>query len=230
MPGPIARGYQSIAPDLLETGISNFFANLRSLDSSANGFLQGKPKRGADRFAFVSSSTAPSASAGCSMSPRRPACTTRTRIIGQTLAVWGWKKSRYVYVPLVGPSTVRDLPMLALRRDTAEAGARRRPQSRHQRARCGQRPRRLAGAHGHPGRMRRFRCLRVYPRGLYCSAASSSSSTAILPWRSSTTSSMTSTKRNDRTLGDRWSDPVGCLGRRACVDGSQSCWPLPRWA
>ena len=55
---PVARGYQSIAPDLLETAISNFFANLRSLDSSANGFLQGKPGRGAtDSLRFVINST-----------------------------------------------------------------------------------------------------------------------------------------------------------------------------
>ena len=111
---PIARGYQSIAPDLLETGISNFFANLRSLDSSANGFLQGKPKRGAtDSLRFLINSTI---GLGGLFDVATPAgLPHQNEDIGQTLAVWGWKKSRYVYVPLVGPSTVRDLPMLALR-------------------------------------------------------------------------------------------------------------------
>ena len=29
------------------------------------------------------------------------------------MAVWGWRNSRYVYVPLVGPSTIRDIPAMA---------------------------------------------------------------------------------------------------------------------
>ncbi len=111
---PIARGYQSIAPDLVETGISNFFSNLRSLDSSANGFLQGKPKRGAtDALRFVINSTV---GLGGLFDVATPAgLYHQDEDIGQTLAVWGWKKSRYIYVPLAGPSTVRDLPVLVLR-------------------------------------------------------------------------------------------------------------------
>ena len=111
---PIARGYQAIVPDLLETGISNFFANLRSLDSSANGFLQGKPKRGAaDSLRFIINSTI---GLGGLFDVATPAgLHHQNEDLGQTLAVWGWKKSRFVYVPLVGPSTVRDLPVLVVR-------------------------------------------------------------------------------------------------------------------
>ena len=111
---PIARGYQSIAPDLVETGISNFFKNLRSLDSSANGFLQGKPNRGAtDALRFIINSTV---GLGGLFDVATPAgLYHQDEDIGQTLAVWGWKKSRYIYVPLAGPSTVRDLPVLVLR-------------------------------------------------------------------------------------------------------------------
>lgn len=111
---PVARGYQAIAPDLVETGISNFFKNLRSLDSGANGFLQGKPKRGAtDSLRFVINTTV---GLGGLFDVATPAgLYHQDEDIGQTLAVWGWKKSRYFYVPLVGPSTVRDLPVLVLR-------------------------------------------------------------------------------------------------------------------
>ena len=111
---PIARGYRSIAPDLLETGISNFFKNIRSLDSSANGFLQGKPKRGAiDSLRFILNTTV---GLGGLFDVATPAgLYHQEEDFGQTLAVWGWKKSRYVYVPLVGPSTVRDLPVLVMR-------------------------------------------------------------------------------------------------------------------
>ena len=111
---PIARGYRNIAPDLVETGIGNFFRNLRSLDSSANGFLQGKPKRGAtDSLRFIVNTTV---GLGGLFDVATPAgLYHQEEDFGQTLAVWGWKKSRYVYVPLVGPSTVRDLPVLVLR-------------------------------------------------------------------------------------------------------------------
>ncbi len=111
---PIARGYQNIVPDLVETGIGNFFANLRSLDSSANGFLQGKPKRGTtDSLRFIINSTV---GLGGLFDVATPAgLYHQEEDFGQTLAVWGWKNSRYVYVPLVGPSTVRDLPVLVVR-------------------------------------------------------------------------------------------------------------------
>ena len=111
---PIARRYQSIAPDRVETGVSNFFKNLRTLDSSANGFLQGKPKRGAiDSLRFIVNTTI---GLGGLFDVATPAgLYHQDEDLGQTLAVWGWKKSRYVYVPLAGPSTVRDLPVLVLR-------------------------------------------------------------------------------------------------------------------
>ena len=111
---PVARGYQSVAPDLVETGIANFFANLRSLDSSANGLLQGKPERSAvDAMRFVVNSTV---GLGGLFDVATPAGLHRQEEdFGQTLAVWGWRKSRYIYVPLFGPSTVRDLPVLIVR-------------------------------------------------------------------------------------------------------------------
>ena len=111
---PLARGYQSLAPEVVETGISNFFANLRSLDSSLNGFLQGKPGRGAtDAMRFLMNTTV--GVGGLFDVATRAGLLDQEEDLGQTLAVWGWKNSRYVYVPLVGPSTLRDLPSLMVR-------------------------------------------------------------------------------------------------------------------
>ena len=110
---PAARTYQSILPDPLEVGVANFFANLRSVDSSINGFLQGKPKRGGTDLArFVMNSTV--GVGGLFDVAARAGLQDQQEDLGQTLAVWGWRKSRYIYVPLVGPSTLRDLPSLAL--------------------------------------------------------------------------------------------------------------------
>ena len=55
---PVARGYTNVTPQVLETGITNMFQNLRTVASSANGFLQGKPRSGAEDLArFVINST-----------------------------------------------------------------------------------------------------------------------------------------------------------------------------
>ena len=109
---PAARAYQSLLPDPVERGASNFFANLASVDSSINGFLQGKPKGGGtDLMRFLLNSTLGLAGVFDVATPAGfPA---QNEDFGQTLAVWGWRNSRYFYVPLVGPSTVRDLPAMA---------------------------------------------------------------------------------------------------------------------
>ncbi len=110
---PVARTYQRVLPDPLERGASNFFANLRMVDSGLNGFLQGKPKSGStDLMRFLLNSTLGVAGLFDVATPA--GLRAQNEDFGQTLAVWGWRSSRYVYVPLVGPSTVRDLPAMAL--------------------------------------------------------------------------------------------------------------------
>lgn len=111
---PVARGYSDIMPEPVETGVLNFFANLRTVDSSINGFLQGKPRSGGtDMMRLLLNSTV--GVGGLFDVATSAGFAAQNEDFGQTLAVWGWRNSRYVYVPLVGPSTVRDLPSMALR-------------------------------------------------------------------------------------------------------------------
>ena len=106
---PVARGYQRITPDPVEQGITNFFANLNGVANSANGFLQGKPKSGAQEFGrFLVNSTL--GVVGIFDVATKVGLESHPEDFGQTLAVWGWRESSYVYVPFLGPSTVRDLP------------------------------------------------------------------------------------------------------------------------
>ena len=110
---PVARAYQRILPPPMEQGAANFFANLRSVDSSLNGFLQGKPKSGGtDLMRFLLNSTLGVAGLFDVATPA--GLRAQNEDFGQTLAVWGWRNSRYFYVPLMGPATVRDLPALAI--------------------------------------------------------------------------------------------------------------------
>ncbi|MYE87290.1 MAG: VacJ family lipoprotein [Gammaproteobacteria bacterium] len=111
---PVARGYLDLVPGPVEAGVVNFFANLRTVDSSINGFLQGKAKRGGtDMMRLLLNSTVGIAGLFDVATPAGFAA--QNEDFGQTLAVWGWRNSRYVYVPLVGPSTIRDLPSMAIR-------------------------------------------------------------------------------------------------------------------
>ena len=110
---PVARGYTNITPSWWRTGVGNVFANLRGLDSSANGFLQGKPGKGATDFArFLINSTM--GVAGIFDVAQHAGLQPGQEDFGQTLAVWGVKQTRYVYIPFLGPSTVRDLPSVAI--------------------------------------------------------------------------------------------------------------------
>ena len=111
---PVARGYQSITPSWWRTAVGNVFANLRGIDSAVNGFLQGKPKSGSTDLARVLVNT--TLGLGGIFDPAsRANLRYQDEDFGQTLAVWGVKRTRYVYVPLLGPSTVRDAPSLVIR-------------------------------------------------------------------------------------------------------------------
>ncbi|MGK0221081.1 MAG: phospholipid-binding lipoprotein MlaA [Limisphaerales bacterium] len=111
---PVARGYKKVVPDAVEQGITNIFLNLRSVASSANGFLQGKPGAGAEDFGrFIVNSTL--GVAGIFDVASQVGLDFNNEDFGQTLAVWGWKDSTYLYVPFMGPSTWRDLPSTLIR-------------------------------------------------------------------------------------------------------------------
>lgn len=111
---PVARGYQAITPDWLERGVNNVFVNVRTISSSVNGFLQAKPESGfTDLSRILVNSTL--GVGGFFDVATRMDLRYQQEDFGQTLAVWGWRRSRYVYVPFLGPSTWRDLPSTLVR-------------------------------------------------------------------------------------------------------------------
>jgi len=111
---PIARGYGAILPKPIRTGVTNFFGNLRGIDSALNGFLQGKPRSGfTDLSRVLVNSTL--GLGGLFDPATRAGLEFQDEDFGQTLAVWGYRESAYIYLPVVGPSTVRDLPNLLFR-------------------------------------------------------------------------------------------------------------------
>ncbi|MFW6345476.1 MAG: VacJ family lipoprotein, partial [Halomonas sp.] len=104
---PVARGYRFITPDPVETGVGNFFANLGEPRTALNSLLQGKPgNAGIATARFVINTTA--GVGGLWDLATHLEVTGREEDFGQTLGVWGWVDSRYLVLPLLGPSTVRD--------------------------------------------------------------------------------------------------------------------------
>jgi phospholipid-binding lipoprotein MlaA len=111
---PLARGYSRITPNWWRTAIDNVFSNLLGVDSALNGFLQGKPKRGAtDLTRVLVNSTL--GIGGIFDVARRVGLQPGDEDLGQTFAVWGSKQTPFVNIPFLGPSSVRDLPSVAIR-------------------------------------------------------------------------------------------------------------------
>jgi len=114
---PLARGYKKITPNWLERGVSNFFLNLRTLDSSVNGFLQGKVSAGSTDFARLLINSTVGVGGFFDVAGHW-GLRYQDEDFGQTLAVWGYRRSRYIFVPFLGPTTVRDLPSTLVRSAT----------------------------------------------------------------------------------------------------------------
>jgi phospholipid-binding lipoprotein MlaA len=105
---PLAQGYVKVVPRPVRLGVSNFFSNLGQPLTAINSLLQGKPKQAAQSLGrFLLNSTL---GIGGIFDPATDAnLPNRSEDFGQTLGVWGWRRSRYLELPLFGPRTVRDV-------------------------------------------------------------------------------------------------------------------------
>lgn len=104
---PLARAYSKVVPRPVRLGVSNFFNNLGQPVSILNALLQGKPKQAAQALGRFALNT--TLGIGGLFDPASDAkLPNRSEDFGQTLGVWGWKRSRYVELPFFGPRTVRD--------------------------------------------------------------------------------------------------------------------------
>lgn len=107
---PTAISYRQVTPIFMQTGITNFFSNLSEINNVLNDVLQWKwGQAGNDTGRFLVNSTIGivglfdvAQHMGMEVSDGED--------FGQTLAVWGFSSGPYLVVPLVGPSTVRDVP------------------------------------------------------------------------------------------------------------------------
>lgn len=105
---PLAKAYVKVVPRPVRLGVGNFYSNLGQPISALNSLLQGKPKQAAQavgRFALNTTL----GWAGLFDPASQLNLPNHSEDFGQTLGTWGWKRSRYVELPLFGPRTVRDI-------------------------------------------------------------------------------------------------------------------------
>ena len=104
---PVAKGYDIIMPDAPQRGVRNFFRNLDYPVTLLNSLLQGKMDHAfASTGRFLMNSTI--GLLGFFDVATKAGIPYYDEDFGQTLAVWGWKESRYLVMPVFGPYTIRD--------------------------------------------------------------------------------------------------------------------------
>lgn len=108
---PVARGYRAVVPELVRTGVSNFFGNISDVWSLVNNVLQLKPLESAQTLVRVGLNTTVGllgvidVASGVNLPRHR-------EDFGQTLGHWGLASGPYLVLPLLGPSTLRDTAAL----------------------------------------------------------------------------------------------------------------------
>ena len=104
---PLVDGYRYVTPNLVESGIHNFFSNLGEVPTLANSLLQLKGKRAMNSTARLLFNTI--LGVGGIWDPATKMGLPRlSEDFGQTLGRWGVPSGPYLVLPIFGPSTVRD--------------------------------------------------------------------------------------------------------------------------
>ncbi len=104
---PAIRAYTHVVPTPIRTGLDNSIHNLNEPRTAANDILQGQPKRAGTATArFAINSTV--GIAGLVDVASRAGIPRHESDFGQTLGRYGVKSGPYIFVPLAGPSSVRD--------------------------------------------------------------------------------------------------------------------------
>ncbi|AER54880.1 lipoprotein [Pseudoxanthomonas spadix BD-a59] len=104
---PLATTYVNVVPRPVRNGVHNFFGNLGQPLTVVNSLLQAKPGEAWDALGRFLINTTVGVAGVFDVASHDQVPNTREDF-GQTLGVWGWKRSRYLELPLFGPRTVRD--------------------------------------------------------------------------------------------------------------------------
>jgi phospholipid-binding lipoprotein MlaA len=105
---PIARGYDYVMPDLLDRGVTNFFSNINDVVVLANALMQLKLQQAVMDFSRIVYNTT-FGLLGFFDVATHMGLPKHNEDFGQTLGFWGVGEGYYLVLPLLGPSTTRDV-------------------------------------------------------------------------------------------------------------------------
>lgn len=105
---PFARGYRKVLPKPVRIAVYNFFITVAEPRNIINSLLQGKVHNAVDAFSrlFVNVTLG---MGGLVDIASKTGLERRIEDIGQTLAVWGYGFGPYIQIPILGPSSGRDI-------------------------------------------------------------------------------------------------------------------------
>lgn len=108
--GPVARGYKKALPSPVRSGLRNVLRNLSEPVVVVNYMLQLKPGKSLETLGRFAVNSTIGAAGLFDVAKSRPfALPYRANGFAYTLGYYGVKSGPYMYLPLIGPTTVRDL-------------------------------------------------------------------------------------------------------------------------
>ena len=104
---PIAQAWVDYVPKFVQTAASNYYNNIDDLFSGINGLLQGKLDKAGNDFGRVLINTG-FGLAGLIDIASDAGIPRGMEDFGQTFGYWGIPQGPFLFIPLWGPTTVRD--------------------------------------------------------------------------------------------------------------------------
>jgi phospholipid-binding lipoprotein MlaA len=108
--GPVAMTYKKSVPGPIRSGLRNFLGNLQEPVVFLNYLLQFKPGKAAETVGRFAINSTIGAVGLFDVAKKQPFnLPHRNNGFGYTLGYYGVKSGPFLYLPLIGPTTVRDL-------------------------------------------------------------------------------------------------------------------------
>ncbi|HEX2391104.1 MAG TPA: VacJ family lipoprotein, partial [Casimicrobiaceae bacterium] len=104
---PMVQAYVDYTPRLVQEGIHNFFGNIDDFFSFINAALQNKPDKAGHDLGRVITNTG-FGLLGLIDVASEAGVPKGNEDFGQTFGVWGIPQGPYLFIPVFGPTTVRD--------------------------------------------------------------------------------------------------------------------------
>jgi phospholipid-binding lipoprotein MlaA len=102
---PGISAYQTITPDIVETGIHNFFRNAQDVTTLINSILQLSPEKTLNTMTRLALNSTVGLLGFIDVAGDVPRS---DEDFGQTLGYWGVGTGPYLVLPILGPSSLRD--------------------------------------------------------------------------------------------------------------------------